>query len=485
VTRNTKIIVAASAALLVIAGAAGVVLAVRARHRASAAALAAAKPTQPLQVGQLAPAPAAWVDVQNPAAAWKVVRANGWLQKALAEPLGQGFAGGWAGFLGTRGTDLAGAFEGTVTDVLVGKVLADPFRVIYLGGPEATGAPAVVVPKPGSASRSAFDLLDRAARNGSYGAARCPGSDKDLPEKLVVSRWLVADHAVFAGTLGDALALGKNPLSVVQALCAELPPLAADAGVDLSVSIAREGLGREALLGAALVGLGPVTRFGFAIEGDHLAPRGIGGALERSERLASAAPADALLKLLPVDAGLVLVATLDLPAALDRQALAAHLAGKYAGPRAARTVAVVWNPRGDGETEVALVWPEKDARALKDAFSGPNALVEKRACGHVVLASSAPLAAAMERACGGKGPSLLNGPPAVAAGLRQPVSLGINVNLGQTLSRLVGEAYAAEHSKAKPSPEIESARRLLEELPYFGLRGVLKDGALVPGGFRS
>jgi hypothetical protein len=416
---------------------------------------------------------------------WRALRANGWLQKALAEPLGQGFAGGWAGFLGTRGTDLAGAFEGTVTDLLVGKVLADPFRVVWLGGPEATGAPAVVVPRPGRASRSAYDLLDGAARNGSYETARCPGAEKDLAEKLVVSRWLVADHAVFAGTRGEALALGKNPVSVVQALCAELPALAADPGVDVSVSVARDGLGREALLGAALLGLGPVIRFQFAVDGDRLVPRGIAGALEKAERLASAAPPDGLLRLLPGDAGLVVVATLDLPAALDRRTLAAHLAGKYAGQRAPRTVAVVWNPRGDGETDVAVVWPEKDARALKDAFSGPNKLSERRACGHVVLASTAALAGALERACGGKVPSLLNGPPAVAEGLRQPLSLGIDVNVGLVLSHLVGDAYAAEHEKGRPSPEIESARRLLEELPTFGLRGVVKDGALVPGGFRS
>ncbi len=67
------------------------------------------------------------------------------------------------------------------------------------------------------------------------------------------------------------------------------------------------------------------------------------------------------------------------------------------------------------------------------------------------------------------------------------MSLGVNVNIGVALSRLVAEAYAAEHEqgKQKPSPEIESARRLLEELPTIGLRGVAKGGALVPGGFRS
>jgi hypothetical protein len=111
--------------------------------------------------------------------------------------------------------------------------------------------------------------------------------------------------------------------------------------------------------------------------------------------------------------------------------------------------------------------------------------VQRRACGHVVLASTGALASAMERSCAGRGPSLLNGPPAVVEGLKQPLSLGVNVNVGPTLSHLLGQAYAAEHSKGPASPEIDSARRLLEELPFFGLRGVVKDGALVPGGFRS
>jgi hypothetical protein len=257
-----------------------------------------------------------------------------------------------------------------------------------------------------------------------------------------------------------------------------------DRGVDLSVTLDRDALGREPQLGAALLGLAQTTTLGFGLEGDRLVPRGISGKLEQPQRLEAAAPSAELLRLLPGDAGLVLLATLNLPDALDRQSLEDHLAGKYRGKLLPRTVAVLWNPSA-GATEVALAWPERDARALREAFTGPNRLVEKRACGHVVLASTGALAAAMERSCGGKVPSVLDGPPAVKAGLGEQVSLGVNVNVGLMLSRLLGGAWAEEHANGPPPPEIEAAQRLLEELPIFGLRGVAKGGVLTPGGFRS
>ncbi len=482
-TRTTKRVAAAGAAAVVIAAAVGTAVALRAR-KGGAARTSAEASAQSLAAGDEAPAPGVWIDVQAPASVWKAAQGNAWLGKALADPLGQGFASSWGAFLGTRGTDLAGAFEGTVLDLVMQKLLADPFRVVFLAGAEATGTPAVLVPKPSAAARGAFDLLESASRNGRYQSARCPGADADLPEQLVVSRWLVADHAVFAGRKDGAMALSKNPVAVVQALCAELPRMKAEKGVDVSVTVARDGLGREALLGATLLGLSETTSFLFGVEGQRLVPRGVSGKLDVPARIEAATPAENLLKLLPGDAGVVLLATVNLPDALDRQSLKDHLSGAYKGKLAPRTVAVVWNP-SPGATQVALAWPERDARALKDAFTGPNRLVEKRACGHVVLASTGALASAMERSCSGKTPSLLNGAPAVTSGLAVPVSLGVNVNVGQVLSRLLGDAYAAEHAKGRPSPEIESARRLLEELPFIGLRGVAKGGALAPGGFRS
>ena len=152
-------------------------------------------------------------------------------------------------------------------------------------------------------------------------------------------------------------------------------------------------------------------------------------------------------------------------------------------------MALVWNPRGDARlpTEVAVAWPDRDEGLLRDAFSGPNRMERRHACGHLVYASSGALATSMQKACEGKGPSILNAAPAVASGLEQETSLALGVNLGVLLSRLLGDAYAAAPDAAAHAraPAIESARRLLEELPFVGLRGVAKDGAIVPGGFRS
>jgi hypothetical protein len=159
----------------------------------------------------------------------------------------------------------------------------------------------------------------------------------------------------------------------------------------------------------------------------------------------------------------------------------------YAGPLAARSVAIVWNPRGDAAlpTEVAVAWPERDAAALREAFTGPNRMEHRRACGHEVYASTGALASAMQKSCGKGGTSILDGPPAVVAGMRAPTSIALGAQVGQVLSRLVADARAADKGAKKDAPEMDSARRLLEELPFVGLRGVAREGALVPGGFRS
>jgi hypothetical protein len=479
VTNKLKVITAAGAAVVLAAAAAGVTLYVR--HRRAKAEQARAQAAQAITLGEV-PQVAFWVDVHTPAAAWKAARGSPWLQKALAEPLGQGLSSGLSAFLGTRGTDLAGAFEGTVLDLMVKKLLSDPFRVMYMAGGEATGAPAFVVPDPSSAARGAFEVMGQATGHGRYQLASCPGKPGGGVE---VSRWLVADHAIFAAEKDGHLALAGNPKAAAQALCVSLPALAAEKGVDLSIAVSRVGIGHEANLAAALLGVSDVTRFQFGIEGTQLVPRGIAGKLEAPTRLQAAAPSQDLLRALPGDAGFVLLATLALPEALDVAALKQHLDGKFQGKLAPRTVAVVWNPRPGERPEVAVAWPERDAKFLQAAFSGPEEMVVKRGCGHVLLASTSGLAAAMEKACGGKTPSLVNAAPAIVAGLKAPVSLGVNVNVGQVLSRALGDAWAAEHGKKPGSPEIESARRLLEELPFIGLRGVTKGDALEPGGFRS
>ncbi len=443
-----------------------------------------------LEVAETPPEPSVWVDVHAPKKAWDAVRKNGWLKRALDEPLGQGFTAGWTAFLSTEGKDLGGAFEGQVLDLVAGRLLAEPFRVVTYAGPDATGAPAVVVPAPSSEAKAAFELMETVAKNGSFEAPRCPGPDAPgaAPQPIVVSRWLVAEHAVYGALRADRLVVARHPMAVVQAVCAVPPAVPGAEGIDLSISFARTGLGREAQLFAALLGVGPAPRLAFGLEGDAIVPRGILGALDAPGRLEGAAPSEALLRLVPADAGVVVLAALKLPQPLDRGSLKAHLAGKWRGATLTRTLAVVWNPRGerDRAPEVAILWPDGDRKLLDDAFSGPNELVRRRACGHEILASSAEIATAVERACFGKAPTMLSAAPPVAAGLREPLSIVLGVNVGGVLSRLVADAWRVEKGeKTAPAPEIEAARRLLEELPFVGLLGVARGDALVPGGFKS
>jgi hypothetical protein len=504
-TTSTKKRLALTAVALVVAAAVAAI-AVTARRRAAVAARKDRRAPAALAVASVPPEPSIWIDVHAPDKAWKALRTNAWLARALAEPLGQGLATGWSGFLATRGQDLAGAFEGALLDVFTTRLLADPFRVVFFSGPTATGSPAFVVPKPSSAADSAFDLLDGVARNGSFSATHCPGqqpptpalppqsggreesAEAQAPPAVVVSRWLVAEHAVFAARQDGRIVLSKNPTAVLQAVCAAPPDVPAAQGIDVSVSLSRDALGREAQLAASLLGLGPAPRLAFAVEGDRLEPRGILGDLGAPDRLDRAAPPDALLKLVPADAGVVVLATLRLPEQLTVESLRAHLEGKYQGARAPRTVAMVWNPRGADRlpTEVAIAWPERDAAILREAFSGPNRMERRRACGHEVYASTGALALAMQRACDGGAPSLLDAAPAVSQGLRAPTSFGVGVQVGGLLSRVLADAWSEEAAaKKKVSPDIDAARRMLEELPYLGLRGVAEGRTLVPGGFRS
>lgn len=482
VTFDGVVLAAAAVVLLAVA----VWAATRSKHGPGAAAREERAPVA-LAVSEAPPEPSIWIDVHEPGKLWKAVRSNAWIAKAMSEPLGAGAGADWAGFLSTKGGDLANAFEGAILDLLAEKLLADPFRVLLFTGAGATGAPAVIVPAPSGAARGAFDVLEGVARSGSYEAPHCPGAQPRPDEpKISVSRWLVAEQALFAARRDGRIALARNPAAVVQALCAAPPDVPKAQGVDLSLSFSRDALGREAQLGAALLGLGPAPRLAFAVEGDRLEPRGVLGDVSEPGRLAVAPPPAPLLELVPADAGVVLVASLRLPEKLDQGSLVQHLQGKYQGAHATRSVALVWNPRGDAKraTEVAVAWPDRDATFLRQAFSGPNELEHRRACGHQIYASTGDLAAAMQRACDAKAPSILNGPPAVVSGLGQETSVGVGVNVGAVLSRLVSDSHASE-SGGKPAPEIEAARRLLEELPFIGVRGVSKDGALVPGGFRS
>ncbi|HTP24560.1 MAG TPA: hypothetical protein VMK12_02725 [Anaeromyxobacteraceae bacterium] len=447
----------------------------------------------PLDISDIPVESSVWVDVHRPAKVWEALRSNAWLARVANEPIGRGMSTGWTGFLSTRGSDVSDAFRGMVLDVVTDKLLADPFRVVFFAGPSATGTPAIVVPKSSSAATSAYDLVEGFALNGSYSAGHCPGQHpaagqaKPSPA-MVISRWLIAEHAVFAAHVGDRIVLARSPVAAVQALCTPVAEVPTARDIDVSISFSPRALGREAELAATLLGLGQAPRFALAVEGNRFEPRGILGTLDEPDRLDAAPPPADLLKLIPADAGVVVLATLRLPANLTRDTLRKHLDRSYHGAYSPRPVAVIWNPRGSETlpTELAVAWPDRDCGLLAEAFTGPNRMRRRRECRHEVLASTDALGQSVQRSCEGKAPSLLNVSPSVAEGLRRPVSFEVGANLGILLSRLLEDAWMKDaSSRGTASSEIEAARRLLEELPFFGLGGVAAGSSLVPGGFRS
>lgn len=421
------------------------------------------------------------VDVKSPAKVRTALLGNAWMKEALAAPLGRGFLGSWAGFLGTRGSDVGGVFAGTLLEFMLDRVLASPFRAVWFGGSGAPRSPAVLVPDAGSGAKAAFEVIDRVARRGTVNAQGCRRLDAEgveLPvEPLVVARWLLADHAVFAAVKGPALVFSRDVGAVVQAACASLEAASSDA--DVAVSLFPRGLGREAEQLSLLTGL-TSPRLEFMIEANTLVPRGLAGAAQ-SGRLDASAIAPSVLAAVPEDVPVMMALGLKLPKTLDATALAGHF--KKADGDVTRHAALVWVPHGGRESiETALVWSRsEDLAALQNLFDTPW----NQACEALVLTSSLELLGRMQDACSGKQPSVLNGPPQVVAGLRAPASVALGVHLGRVLSGVTVDAYREETSARTLPAEIESARTLLEALPYLGLVGLVKGNALVPRGFRS
>jgi len=444
--------------------------------------------------------PSVVIDVASPAKLRQAAQHNAWLQAALAAPLGQGFVGPWAGFWGSRGEDLAGAFKGQVLDVIFDQLLDAPARMIWFGGPESTSTPAVLVPHPRASARAAFDTLTHAAGRGVQTATRCPGdplsADGGLggTRKIEIDRWVVANEALY-GSMGDgALALARSPQAVLQALCTQLGPQSLPRGVDVDVTLATAGLGHDARLLTHLLGLGPAPHLSFALQGDRLVPLGIGSAIAQPGRIGVAALSSDLLRTVPADAPVLLTAQLALPAALDPASLSAAFTGKAKGDTALRQVALVWIPHGDrSPSELALIWSRvSDGPALDAAFSGGlNAVHEASICNQLVYASTPALLEALRRTCQGKKPSLANAAGPVVAGLRAEASVGLTVQLGSLLSGITLDAWSAEAKRKdpkqpKPSPaELETALDQLEALPTLGLTGTAHGAALVGGGFHS
>lgn len=449
-------------------------------------------PTEPVR-------PAFWLDVYSPGKVRESLANNAWLKEQLQKPLGKGFLGGWAAFLGTRGEDIGANFKGAVFDVLAGQLLASPFRVVWFSGEGRSGTPAIILPEPGTAAMAAYDSLSSVARRSELVAETCPGGEGEAPrEGIKVERWLVAEQALYAGHTQDKVVFGRHPAVVLQGLCQSHLDLEAPQGVDVELGFAPEPLGREAQLLTHVMGVANGIRLQFAAEGNRLVGKGISGPVSASEvRLDSAPFSEDLLKLIPEETPVVLALQLKLPETLEPNALKSYWSGKgFNGPTRTREVALVWTPRGDASlpSEVALLWGKpEDAEALGRIFSGPNRMETATLCGHHVLASSPDVLDRLRKACGGQGPNMLHAAGPVVQGLRAQGSVSFGVNTGRLLGRLLADGWASQgkegdSQKPRPTtapPEIEAARRDLETLPYVGLRGTVEGNKLVPGGFGS
>jgi hypothetical protein len=421
-----------------------------------------------------------------------------WIQELLRKPLGQGFVGGWAAMLGTRSEELGLGFKGALFDLLAGQLLSAPFRVVWFSGDTRTGTPAILVPEPGNSVMAAFDGMNGAVRRDVLTADTCPGGQGEVPSKgFTLARWLVAEQSLWAARTDDRMVFGRTAAVVLQGLCEPHLDLEPPEDVDLELGFSPESIGREAQLLTHVMGVSQGIRFQFAAEGNRLVGRGITGPVADDPRLDSAPLSEELLKLVPEETPVLLALQLKLPEQLDAASLKAFWSGggMDMGVRT-RQVALVWTPRGDPAlpTEVALIWgrPE-DATALDELFSGPNRMERATLCGHHVLASTPAVLARLRKACEGQAPNLLHAAPSVVAGLRAKGSVSFGLRMGTLLGGLMADGYASqqlpEEGKKPPArtmpPEIEAARRVLETLPYIGLRGTVDGNRLVPGGFGS
>ncbi|MGC4118468.1 MAG: hypothetical protein QM765_28720 [Myxococcales bacterium] len=425
-------------------------------------------------------------DVHQPGKLREAFAKNDWLHQVASEPLGVGFAGPWAAFLRTRGEDVKAPFSGPVFDVLASKALSRPFRVVWFAGGQT---PAVVVPDAGEFGVAAFDSLQFASRGIAHSS--CPFGLK----KIEVHRLLLAEHAVYATRQGSQLIFARLPGMVVQAACAGLPKMAPKEGVDAELALFPEPFGREAQFLHQVLGLSGPPHLQLAFDGGRLVPVGLDAKLMRPGNLGAAALPDSMLRMIPERTPVVLAARLRLPELLEPAVLSKAIdLSQRADREVPREVVLLWTPRGDAAkpSELALLWSRpEDSEALDRLFDGPNDLAFAKVCGHLAFASSKDLLGQIQRSCRGEAPSKLHASPAVVAGLRAKASVLLEFDLGPLLSRLVEDGWATSLEKAdaakkpKPPPEIEDAKRRLEELPDLGFSGTKNDNVLVPGGFRS
>ncbi|RKI03796.1 hypothetical protein D7Y04_02190 [Corallococcus sp. AB038B] len=449
-----------------------------------------------MEVPGAAALPAVWVDVHSPAKVRDALARNAWLKTQWEKPLGQGFASGWAAFLGSTGTDLKASFKGAVLDVVVGQLLDTPFRAVWFSGDARVGTPALLVPKANKTSLAAWDALDSVAKRGEMTADRCPyGGEKAPDGGFHMSRWLVAEQTVWAARSADRLVLSRHPVVVLQALCTALPELEAQDGVDVELGFDANAYGREAQLFTHVLGLGENTRLQLRVDGDRLVAKGIAGKLREDAVASDGKPlSDDLLKLVPEETPVLFAFRITLPDSLEPEQLKAFWKNEGKPSLRTRQVALAWTPRGSTslEPELALLWgDEKDAEGLGALFSGgARTLVSATLCKHVVLATSPQELERLRDACEGREPNMLNAAGPVVAGLRAPSTVVLGVNTGRLLSGLAMDGYTSEARVGRSSPmpnalppEIEAARRDLETLPYLGFRGNVQGYVMVSEGF--
>ncbi|AFE03533.1 hypothetical protein COCOR_00510 [Corallococcus coralloides DSM 2259] len=452
------------------------------------------EPTK-MEVPGAAALPAIWVDVHSPAKVRDALARNAWLKAQWEKPLGQGFASGWAAFLGSTGTDLKASFKGAVLDVVVGQLLDTPFRTVWFSGDARVGTPAILVPKANKTAQAAWDSLDAVAKRGEMVADSCPAGMEKAPDGgFHLSRWLVAEQTVWAARAADRLVLSRHPVVVLQALCTALPELEADDGADVEVGFDANAYGREAQLFTHVLGLGEDTRLQLRVDGDRLVAKGIAGKVGGKSVSVGKPLSDDLLKLVPEDTPVLFAFQLTLPESLEPAQLKAFWKDEGRAPMRTRQVALTWTPRGSTsmEPELALLWgDEKDAEGLSALFSGgARTLVSTTLCKHVVLATSQQEVERLKKACEGRAPNMLNAAGPVVAGLRAPSTVVLGVNMGRLLSGLAMDGYTSEARVDRSSPmpkalppEIEAARRDLEALPYLGFRGNAQGYVMASEGF--
>jgi len=162
-----------------------------------------------MEVPRLPPAPAIRAVVYDAALVKSTLEANPWLKDVLSKPLGRGFVGSWAGFLGTRGEDMHADFKGAIIDLLLDKVLTQPFGGGLVRGPQRHGAYRRSSSQSPTARPGGVRGGRRRCQPRHVTAQACQDEKgehtRDLTD-ITIKRWLLLpDHALYAALVDDRL----------------------------------------------------------------------------------------------------------------------------------------------------------------------------------------------------------------------------------------------------------------------------------------